>query len=419
MDQPHRKSFRYRARWAFPIVTAPVENAIITLADGRIQSVERYRHQTVDHDLGDAALIPALINAHTHLEFSGRTEPIPVNHGDMTSDAAFADWIRGVIAFRQTRDSGCNTAADQAIATGIRQSQAFAVSHIGDIVTVPTANAYESAADRANVGGVMFLELIGLQPRRIQDQIELATSFLQQSSAPRWQRGLSPHAPYSCSMDLLEAAIGLTSHHASPCPVAMHLAETREEIRLLADQTGPLREFLESLDIWRSTAFPRNGAPIDYLQRLAQPDRSLIIHGNYLSDEELDFIASFRDRMAVVYCPRTHAYFQHDAYPLTKMLSRNIRIAVGTDSLASNPTLSIWDELTAIANQHSLAADTLLQMATVNGAWGLGLTDGSGTLQRNAPADLAFVELGAEIAHDPYEALFAADQPPRRLTHHR
>ena len=131
----------------------------------------------------------------------------------------------------------------------------------------------------------------------------------------------------------------------------MHLAETMAEREFVEQKTGPFVEMLQRLNVWRPEAYSQDSIAA-ILQSLSDCDRSLVIHGNYLTSDELDFIASRKQSMSIVFCPRTHAYFGHSPYPLEAMLERGINVAVGTDSLASNPDLNVVAELQAIARRY-------------------------------------------------------------------
>src|SRR5262249_30721246 len=135
-------------------------------------------------------------------------------------------------------------------------------------------------------------------------------------------------------------------------PMAMHVAESRAELQLLRDGTGPFQELLEERSMWDPEAIPRGSKPLDYLQMLSEAPRSLAIHGNYLDDEELQFLGLHRDRMSLVFCPRTHAYFFHPPYPLGRAIAAGVRVALGTDSRASNPDLSLLAELRHVMQSH-------------------------------------------------------------------
>ncbi len=199
--------------------------------------------------------------------------------------------------------------------------------------------------------------------------------------------------------------------HRGRIPLAMHLAESREEIELLASGTGSLADFLRQ----RQAVVCPHGRPamkpLDFLRELASADRALVIHGNYLDGEEMAFLAARSESMAVVYCPRTHAFFGHQRYPLEKMLAMGVTVALGTDSRASNPDLSLLAEMRFVARRYpELSRATILQLGTLSGAKALGLR-GIGRLEPGAYADLAVVAIPDDATADPYELLLAGDLP--------
>ena len=152
----------------------------------------------------------------------------------------------------------------------------------------------------------------------------------------------------------------------------MHVAETREELELLASGTGPLVDMLDRVGLWNRRAFRKGTRPMDFLRLLWFAPRVLVIHGNYLDDEELRFLGR-NSHMSLVYCPRTHRYFQHPAYPLEAALRHGVRVALGTDSRASNPDLNLWEEAKAVAAEFpAIDPMRILEMATRNGAGGIG-----------------------------------------------
>ena len=132
----------------------------------------------------------------------------------------------------------------------------------------------------------------------------------------------------------------------------MHLAESPEELELLRHGGGPLRAFLEELGAWDATAIPPGTRPLDYLRLLASAHRALVVHGNYLDDEEIAFLGANAGRMSVVYCPRTHDWFAHRDYPLEKMLAAGATVALGTDGRGSSPDLSLLGEMRFAARRH-------------------------------------------------------------------
>ncbi len=152
-------------------------------------------------------------------------------------------------------------------------------------------------------------------------------------------------------------------------PVAMHVAETREEIELIQNRSGGFVDLLQDFGVWNPNPDEAYQAILQILQSLSQAPQSLVVHGNYLVDSELDFIANHRESMSVVFCPRTHQYFKHEPYPLQNMLRRGICVALGTDSRASNPDLNLFEELKLVAHLFDdLQPERILKLGTVNGA---------------------------------------------------
>jgi cytosine/adenosine deaminase-related metal-dependent hydrolase len=217
---------------------------------------------------------------------------------------------------------------------------------------------------------------------------------------------LSPHAPYTVHPELLAGCAELAQRFG--VPLAMHLAESREELELLQSQSGGFRDLLNELNVWSSEAFRSGGRVLDYLRPLSAAPRALVIHGNYLDREEIAFLAGHARRMSVVYCPRTHDYFRHEPYPLSQMLAGGVALALGTDSRASNPDLSLFEEMRFVARRHpALAPKQVLDLGTIGGARALGIEGETGSLTPGKRADLAIVALPEEDAADPHELLFA------------
>jgi cytosine/adenosine deaminase-related metal-dependent hydrolase len=172
----------------------------------------------------------------------------------------------------------------------------------------------------------------------------------------------------------------------------MHLAETLEEIELLEMSTGPLRELLDRLDVWNVDGIQSPGSIQAYLEELSTCWRAAVIHGNYLDADQLAFLGKNRAVMSVVFCPRTHSYFGHSRYPLEQMLAANVRVALGTDSRASNPDLSMIAELAFVAAEFpNVSAEQLLFSATQAGAYAMGLEKVVGGIAAGASSRLLVV----------------------------
>jgi aminodeoxyfutalosine deaminase len=399
----------FRARYVFPVVASPIADGVVTIQDERIIAVGEDASGQTPQDLGNVAILPGLVNAHTHLEFSDLSQPIG------QAGMRLPDWINQVVTRRrrlqsETGDWGQYYA--EAVARGLDESQAFGTTTLGEIATQPWPFINWDETDSARIDLVVFRELLGLAEGRVPQLLGTAREHLEAAaqSGGRWAAGLSPHAPYTVHTSLLPEVCRLSAE--SRCPVAMHLAESMEELELLASASGPMVEVLRNLEAWDPTAIPRGIQPLDYLQMLAAAHRILIVHGNYLAQDEIEFLAARRDRMSVVYCPRTHAYFGHGDYPLGALLNAGVNVALGTDSRASAPDLNVLAEMRHAYFQHpAIPATEILRLGTENGARALGLAADTGTLAPGKRADLAVVQLPDADALDPHELVFETELP--------
>jgi cytosine/adenosine deaminase-related metal-dependent hydrolase len=387
-------SYCLKARLIFPVVAPPVSSGIVEVRDGIVAQVGRGvgREGT---DLGNVALLPGLVNAHTHLEFSRWRQPIA------GTPSTFADWIRRVIEDRSQRRGLDHD--ESAVTSGLRESWRSGTACVGEIAVVPhRAGWLEAFAG----GGVQFLELMGTDEEQLQHSLSTAAAYAGSPRLPGgWTPGLCPHAPYTAPPRLVQRTVELARRH--DLPVAMHVSESREELRLLNAHEGPLVELLTERGAWRPNETPKGTRALHFLQLLSAAPRSLVVHGNYLDEEELAFLAGAAARMSVVYCPRTHDYFGHAPYPLAPMLHRGIRVAIGTDSRASNPDLSIYEELKYIARRHpAVRRDTVLRLGTIESAQALGAASSYGCIAPGRRAHLVAVSLPDNDAADPYELLF-------------
>ena len=371
----------------------------MTIRGERIVAVGKTPLAGPVEDLGNVAVLPGLVNAHTHLDLSGPAKPLG------RQGMAFVDWLRLVIDYRRRLRLRKEPDCRLRLRKGPEESLRLGTTTLGDIVQ-PGSSVDPMDIEHSGVDTTAFLELIAPTTDRVAPAIESARRHADRTgTSDRWRPGLAPHAPYSVHPELLRRAVRLS--RARRIPIAMHLAESREEIELIGSGGGPFRDFLAQMGAWEKDLFRPGGRPLDYLHALADAHRILVIHGNYLDDEEIALLAEHAGRMAVVYCPRTHAYFEHDPYPLEKMLEAGVAVALGTDSRASSPDLSVLAEMRAVARRHpSVDRRDVLRMGTIRAAEALGRDGEVGSLEPGKRADLAIVALPDHNAADPYELLF-------------
>jgi cytosine/adenosine deaminase-related metal-dependent hydrolase len=389
----------------FPVWGPPLENGLVEITAGRISAIHDLPGPSTV-DLGNVAIIPGLVNAHTHLELSDIATPVHPAR-------PFTAWLKAVMAHRRSRSGESapdasppgNASHLPVIARGLQETIRLGTTTVGDIAGIGWDSA-EIPAPGPRV--VAFLELLGLAPDRATGQLERARLHL--ADGTRAIRGLSPHAPYSVHPDLFRSIVDLAVK--SRAPVAMHLAETETELELLAHGTGEFRQFLEELGVWRADVIPHGTRPLDYLRELARVENALAIHGNYFTEEEIDFLA-VHPNISVVYCPRTHAFFEHQRHPCSRLLAQEVNVALGTDSRASNPDLGLWNELLFLRGlDPAFDPSRLLRLGTWNGACALGLEAETGSLAVGKSADLAIIELAPGDSTDPDALLF---RPENRI----
>ncbi|MBN67731.1 MAG: chlorohydrolase [Gimesia sp.] len=372
----------YQARWVFPVAGPPLPDATVEIEGTRIAAVYAGRHPRAI-DLGNMALIPGLVNAHTHLEFSQLRAPLE-------PASPFTDWIRAIMKSRFETEQPVT----ERIQLGITECLSSGTTLVGEIATsVESLRLFnmESQVPRA----VVFRECLGFTPDRIAGQEQVADEFLAEPLAPaaveRLCPGLSPHAPYSVHPDLYLNLVQQARDQG--VPAAVHLGETAAEYDLLERKSGAFVDLLSELGLWDPEILKDGMRMTDYLAPLAELPAALAVHGNYFGPTEWEFLRG-APSISVVYCPRTHHYFGHSEHPWLSMIWQGINVALGTDSRASNPDLSLWSELQFLRERYPQVATALiLECGTLAGARALGYSDDTGSLEAGKAADLALIQL--------------------------
>lgn len=381
----------YKARWVFPGLDPPLADGTVTVQGERIVAVEPTGSRSADVDLGNVALLPGFVNAHTHLDLSGLQGQVPP-----TPD--FVGWLRAIIAHRRATTA---EATAQHIHTGLTLALDAGTTTLGDIAS---GGASWDALCQAPVRAVCFRELLGLHPARVAPAWrELVAWANARPDTPTCRLAVSPHAPYSVHKALIEAAARLW-------PVCVHLAESVAERELLDDHAGPFVSFLEEIGVWDRDSLAPSW---DWLVwRCSRAPSALFAHANYLPAT-----THLPANTSIVYCPRTHAAFGFGPHPYRQFLAKGVRVALGTDSLASNPDLDVLQEARYLhAQQPDLPGATLLRMLTIHGAEALGFGAETGALTPGRWADMVALPLADTTSNDPHHLLFREPLPaqPRR-----
>jgi aminodeoxyfutalosine deaminase len=365
------------ADWIVPVMSPPLRGGTITVHDGRIVAVEKHGRSKATHNYEGMALLPAFVNAHTHLDLTGAAGLFP-------PVSPITDWLQQVVGYRPTRSA---EQVKEDIDSGIRQLVNSGTGLVGDI---SCDGGSHDPLRRSKLSGVVFRELIGLGAERGTSVAKRGREWMEQETSSML-RGLSPHASYSAGRSIFNSL-------KSTDVLCTHLAESREELELLEHHTGPFVPYLQSLGAWH----PSELLTIDEILSVAhRVKRFVIAHGNYLTLEQW---RSLPKSASVVYCPRTHSAFGHGTHPYQHMLRDGVIVALGTDSLASNPDLSVWNEAKYLFAK-GVDPKILLEMLTINGSKALGLDDQFGSLEPDKRADIVRVsienaELDSIFRHD-------------------
>ena len=393
---------RYHARWICPVSSSPVRDATLVEEGGRITYVgPRDAAPTGgdDVELGDAIVVPGLVNTHCHLELTAMR--------GFLDGLAFREWILRLTFAR--RDVLTPAMLLDAARLGVMEGLRHGITTFAD--TGDTGAGFDAMLE-AGVRGICYREVFGPDPRQCDEAMAglVARVTNMRARATALVRvGVSPHAPYTVSDALFRSASAYA--RAESLPLAVHIAESAIESRLIVDAAGPFADGLRA----RGIAVERRGeSPVALLERLEVMNaRTLLIHCVRVDDHDVATIS--RHNCAVAHCPASNARLGHGVAPVNALLHAGVRVGLGTDSVASNDRQDILDEArlaslfacSATRRQDALSATRALELATIGGASALGIDADVGTLESGKSADFAAFPLLDHRApvHDPVVAL--------------
>lgn len=392
----------YRAAWVCPIDQPPIRDGAVRVSNGRIAAVGagEFKHDDVLIDMGDAVLLPGLINAHTHLELSWLRGRVPPAN-------RFTDWVKTLVAIRRGTEQAVTPEIVAPIHDAITELQWTGTAAIGD---VSNSLAAVEPMVQHGVKGVVFHELLGFRER---DGALIAASREKRDAAARHgvRVTLAPHAPYSTSVELFKAIRETVS--ASPCSImSVHLGESPEEVELLATGSGPWRGMLEAIGVWRDDWVIPQCGPVQFLERHGVIDAgTLVVHGVQFDDSALARLKALG--ATLVTCPRSNRWVGVGFPPIERFYRSGVSVAVGTDSLASVEDLNLFSELKTMRYlAPSVPAHKILESATIVGARALGLDEELGTLTPGKAADIIAVAVPPDVI-DVEEYLLSGIEAPK------
>jgi cytosine/adenosine deaminase-related metal-dependent hydrolase len=384
---------RFHAAWVVPISQPPIRDGWVDVENGRVVDVGHAGRRDSGHrtatkhpfedDLGEVALMPGLVNAHTHLELSHLRGAIP-------RASEFVSWIRDIMAARSRYTNAAAAEIVRGVERGIEEAIACGTALLGDISnTMVTVEPLTHSP----LGAVVFNELIRFKAEGAERVV--AEAVARNRSLPRTKLvrlSLAAHAPYSVAPALF-AALRAQNAAETSGPLSVHLAESREEVSFIRDGTGPWRTLLEEVGAWDSSWTPAGVSPVEYLDRQGFLDsRVLAVHGVQMTSSDLACLT--RRGSTLVTCPRSNVFTGAGTPPLDAFYASGVTVAVGTDSHASTPDLNVFSELAAIRTiAPGVPPSALLASATEHGARALGFASEFGAIAPGRRARLIAVTI--------------------------
>lgn len=370
----------YSAKYLLYSNVPPIEGGALLEEDGRIVEVGTLKELAKNAptvqivNFGDAVLLPAFINAHTHLELSLYPEWAS-SAGVGAAPSSFVDWMLRLIMVKRSIKP---TLMSGAIETGIRMCLESGTAAVGDILSwFEGRRAYHDTPLR----GRIFLEALGQDVALTQRLYKKLDNVLKEQGAGAFEFGISPHSPYTIRPKYMNQLFERCRDDQLACSI--HIAESSAELDFLDKGDGELVERFYSFVNWHQyRPKARHMRPVEYLtDRGGLFENQLLVHGVQLNENEINAIADAGSQL--VLCPRSNARLQVGTAPVKKLKQAGVPLSLGTDSLASNHSLSIWDELAFAADVYAdtFSAAELFALATTGGARALGLQSQLGELK--------------------------------------
>ncbi len=383
----------YLAKYVLPIAQAPLQDGALLIDHDRIREcgpakdlLEKYPEAT-RVDLGESVLLPGLVNAHCHLELSFSPPYDLAANASPSGEPNFVQWLIRVSKYQDTLKSSEKRSAMQ---EGLKNLRESGTTTVGDLTTYEGAlTCYQESGLRV----VTYPEVMNLHRKISQERFESALAYADEVIAkdlPKIRVGLAPYAPYTLSKNLLK--IFYQHLKQLQVPVQIHTSESFAEMEFFYDSKGDIANILFPYIGWGETLPPPyQKTPIQYLNSIDFLEiKPALVGCVHLGPTDLAMIA--RSGSSVIYCPRAHSTLQLGKSPVRKILAHKIPAALGSESIACNSSLSLWEEMRAALKLNEqdpqpLTAEEVLTMATCGGAKALGLEKEIGSLEKGKFAD--------------------------------
>ena len=382
-----------RAKVVVTMDGLPIENGAVAVSDERIVDVGKFPDVSEQRsgeefiDLGEQVLLPGLINAHCHLDYTFLRGKIP-------RQKSFTDWIRAINAAKAKLSPADYV---RSINEGFAEAKCFGTTTIANLTAFPELVSQIKAPIRT----WWFAELIDVRdPGRANEVVDLAVEHLE--SQEHW--GLAPHAPFTASADLYRRCGEIAERR--DILLTTHLAESREEVSMFRDGKGSLCEFLKEIGRDMNDCNGRTS-----IERAIEGNRRyLLVHFNEVTESDFQALKERVIKSHLVHCPRSHEYFGHSPFQFPRLRGLGFNVCLGTDSLASNEDLSLFAEMRAFQKEFpNVSPEEILGMVTVKPAHGLRHENALGKIRAGFIADIIALPLTRSTSA--FEEIVAFDKP--------
>ena len=382
----------FRARTILPIRRPGISDGGLAVRDGEILAVGEWNDLAKEfpaasrEDLGEVILMPGLINAHCHLDYT-------MMRGSLFGGGSFSAWIQRLNAMRRSLDQRDYL---DSIASGLAELRHWGCTTVLNIESFPELLPF---LPDSPIRVWWFLEVMDVRSRlESSEALAGAIQFLEKARDHAGGLGISPHAPYTVSRDLYELSSAFSTEHG--LPLCTHLAESLEEMQMFETGEGPLHAFLSSIGRPMDDCCGKSPVQMILGEGLL-PKGALLVHMNTLTGADRDLLRATAGNYPVIHCPRTHAFFERAPFDLDFFVECSIPVLLGTDSLASNDDLSMFGEMRAMQEAFpAIDPAEIISMATVRPAAAIGRSGRLGELSPGALADFITIRDENVLAAD-------------------
>ncbi|KAB2880991.1 amidohydrolase family protein [bacterium] len=387
--------------WILPITSSKIKNGAVVIDDydrildfgSRQDILKKYSDKNIQvAESKNSIIMPGLVNAHTHLELSMMKGVIP-------RGLNFSDWVFEAITKRFQ--------FNEATISADCEKQIKALEDCGTVGVGDIANHSATSLpllEKSSLYAAVFNEITGFSSAVAQNRFREFVSKIPETPDNKIRQALAPHAPYSVSPELFK----LTAEYNGDSKIStVHLAESNDEIEFLLSGSGSMKEMIQKIGRWDDNWKAPKTTPVSYLKKLGiLNSKLLIVHAVHVTDDDIELLRSHS--VHICSCPRSNVQINvGGTAPIEKYLDAGLNVCLGTDSLASNDDLNLWNEMTFFKSIHPKIQDSIiLQMATINGARALGFDQHIGSIENGKDNALVCIESGKPI-NDPESFLLS------------